>query len=189
MIEIAKPKGLALVQKVLLVLVSLCLVTILLFLRGGIYSDASLNQLVSNSVEAKEAFSNGKPTVLEFYADWCEACKEMAKSMVNIQEKYHDKVNFVMMNVDNQRWSNFISKYEVNGIPQLNFFDSNSKPLSTLIGVQTEEWLTDYFRQLVIEKKLENSSIKLGKTSKISRSLNSSNYKINEKTISPRSHT
>ena len=75
------------------------------------------------SVEPEIAFKNNKPTFLEFYAEWCEVCKEMAPKVLALKEEYQKDVNFVFLNVDNQKWENYIRKFDVNGIPQVNLFD------------------------------------------------------------------
>lgn len=46
---------------------------------------------------------NGKPTVIDFYADWCESCKAMAPSMRSIESQYKDKVNFVTLDGSNTK--------------------------------------------------------------------------------------
>ena len=75
------------------------------------------------SIDPEIAFKNNKPTFLEFYAEWCEVCKEMAPKVSSLKEKYEKDINFVFLNVDNQKWANYIEKFAVNGIPQINLFD------------------------------------------------------------------
>ena len=40
--------------------------------------------------------------------------------------------------MDNQKWDNYIRKFDVNGIPQVNLFDSQGNLKSTFIGKQEE---------------------------------------------------
>ena len=57
------------------------------------------------------AFKNNKPTFLEFYAEWCEVCKEMAPEVSALKDKYEKDINFVFLNVDNQKWDHYIRKF------------------------------------------------------------------------------
>ena len=81
-----------------------------------------LDQLARQSLNPEIALSNGRPTILEFYADWCEACREMAPAMLNIENEVKQDMNIVLLNVENNLWQDLIDKYEVNGIPKLIFF-------------------------------------------------------------------
>ena len=42
----------------------------------------------------------------------------MSPSILTIEEETVDKVDFVLLNVDNPRWKDLIKTYSVNGIPQ-----------------------------------------------------------------------
>jgi len=90
------------------------------------------------SVEPQIALKNNKPTFLEFYAEWCEVCKEIAPSVSALKEEYEKDINFVFLNVDNQKWGNYINKFAVNGIPQVNLFDKKGNLISTFVGKQDE---------------------------------------------------
>lgn len=65
---------------------------------------ASLTALAKASVPFDQALNSGKPTFLEFYANWCTSCQAMAGDMGRLREDYGDRVNFVMLNVDNSKW-------------------------------------------------------------------------------------
>ena len=90
------------------------------------------------SVDPEIAFKNNKPTFLEFYAEWCEVCKEMAPKVSTLKKEFENDINFVFLNVDNQKWDNYIRKFKVNGIPQVNLFDGKGNLISTFIGKQEE---------------------------------------------------
>ena len=116
------------------------IVTISLFLLRNFFFESTylLKSFGELSVDPEIAFSNNKPTFLEFYADWCEVCKEMAPKVSAFKDEYEKDINFVFLNVDNQKWGNYIEKFSVNGIPQVNLFDKKGNLISTFIGKQDE---------------------------------------------------
>ena len=93
-----------------------------------------MDQLARRSLPPEVALANGKPTIFEFYADWCEVCQNMAPTMLELERTLDDKVDIVLLNVDNQMWSSLIEKYEVNGIPQFNFFNQSGELKGKSIG-------------------------------------------------------
>ena len=186
--ESADSKPLGFFQKFFLLFATFLLVITLLFLKGGINTNNALNQLANNSLEPKEAFANGKPTVLEFYADWCEACREMAPFMIDLEAKYSNQINFVMLNVDNIQWQDFIEKYEVTGIPHFNFFDKDSHPIGRLIGVQDEYTLIEIFDSLIEGENINKLLSKTGNNSQLLKPIFDSKLEFNQNKISPRTH-
>ncbi len=147
-------KELSFFQKYFLVFLSILLVISLFFLRNSFKANAMLDQLAKNSLLPEQALSNGRPTVLEFYADWCEACKEMAPDMIDLEKQNSNKVDVVLLNVDNSRWTDWIEKYNVTGIPQLNFFDDKGQFKGFSLGVRKNNELHAIFLALINNSKL-----------------------------------
>ena len=104
------------------------------------------------SIEPEIAFTNNRPTFLEFYAEWCEVCKEMAPKVADLKDEYEKDINFVFLNVDNPKWENYLRKFNVNGIPQLNLFNSNGNLEATFIGKQDEETIKVSLQNLIINQ-------------------------------------
>ena len=57
------------------------------------------------------------------------------------------------LNVDNQKWGNYIQKFAVNGIPQVNLFDKKGNLISTFIGKQDEIKIRKSINNLKKEEK------------------------------------
>ncbi|KAG6552800.1 hypothetical protein Mapa_005748 [Marchantia paleacea] len=94
----------------------------------------NLPQLAAQSTPYEEALVNGRPTVVEFYADWCEVCREMAKDVYVVEQEYKDKINFVMLNVDNTKWEGELDEFGVEGIPHFAFLDGRGNEEGNIVG-------------------------------------------------------
>ena len=123
---------------ILVLIISIVIISTLLFKNLFFKSTYLLKSFGELSVDPEIAFTNNKPTFLEFYAEWCEVCKEMAPQVSSLKDEYEKDINFVFLNVDNQKWGNYIQKFAVNGIPQVNLFDEKGNLISTFIGKQDE---------------------------------------------------
>ena len=123
---------------ILILIISIVMISLLLFRNFFFRSTYLLKSFGELSVDPEIAFTNNKPTFLEFYAEWCEVCKEMAPKVSAFKDEYEKDINFVFLNVDNQKWGNYIQKFSVNGIPQVNLFDKKGNLISTFIGKQDE---------------------------------------------------
>ena len=166
-------------KAIVVFLISIVIVSLVLFRNLFFQSTYLLKSFGELTVEPEIAFSNNKPTFLEFYAEWCEVCKEMAPKVSALKEEYEEDINFVFLNVDNQKWSKYIRKFDVNGIPQVNLFDRKGNLKSTLIGQQEESIIREFISDLEKEEESRGEILNY----KISAIKNNNNNEV-----TPRSH-
>ena len=166
-------------KTILFLLITFVIVLLILFRNIFFQSTYLLKSFGELSVDPEIAFKNNKPTFLEFYAEWCEVCKEMAPKVSALKEEYEKDINFVFLNVDNQKWENYIRKFDVNGIPQVNLFDRKANLKSTFIGKQEEITIKNSIDHL--EKELESQE-------EIFNTEFSAIKDTNNNKISPRNH-
>ena len=127
------------------------IIIILIFNRNNFQSTLQLRNFGNLTMDPEIAFTNGKPTYLEFYAQWCEICKKMAPEVTELKKDFDNEINFVFLNVDNPKWDKFIKQFKVNGIPQINIFDSNSNLQATFTGLQEEKTLKNSINNIIEE--------------------------------------
>ena len=169
-----------LTQKSLLILFIIIIISSVFIFKNLVFRPVFLlKNFGESSIDPQIAFTNNKPTFLEFYAEWCEVCKEMAPKVADIKEKYENDINFVFLNVDNPKWEKYIRNFNVNGIPQLNLFDKDANLKVTFIGKQQER---------TIEEALDNLNNNFPKNSQIINSKFSIIKENKQYLSSPRSH-
>lgn len=66
---------------------------------GTVGPGAAVEDLEGVGVDLLDYVEAGKPTVLEFWATWCEQCEALQPQLDEIQEKYGDEVNVVAVAV------------------------------------------------------------------------------------------
>jgi len=75
-----------------------------------------------------------RPTVVEFYAPWCESCKQAAPCMYRLEKRYTEQLNFVVINGNDARNAELVQRFGVDGIPHLALISAQRKLVGTLIG-------------------------------------------------------
>ncbi|XP_039139767.1 thioredoxin-like protein HCF164, chloroplastic [Dioscorea cayenensis subsp. rotundata] len=114
-----------------------------LFVTTRLEFGVSLKDLTAYAIPYEQALSNGMPTVVEFYADWCEVCRELAPDVYKIEQQYKNKVNFVMLNVDNTKWEQELDEFGVEGIPHFAFLDKDGNEEGNVVGRLPRQYLLE----------------------------------------------
>ena len=78
------------------------------------------------------------PTVVDFWAVWCEPCKMIAPLLEEISEEYEGQLQVVKLDVDTN--NNTAYKYGVMSIPTLILF-KDGQPAERLVGFMPKEKL------------------------------------------------
>ena len=101
----------------------------------------------------------------------------MAPKISVLKDEYEWDINFVFLNVDNQKWDNYIRKFEVNGIPQVNLLDKKGNLISTFIGKQEDKKIRYSIEQLESEAESKEEILKAEFSA-----IKDNNHKINPRT-------
>lgn len=135
---------------------NLVMVLVAIVLSGAMFlglqtgsNTATLAAMAESATPLMVALNNGKPTLMEFYADWCTACQAMAADMGALKQDYGDQINFVMLNVDNSKWLPEMLRYRVDGIPHFVFLNAEAEPIASTIGEQPRTIMTANLNALV----------------------------------------
>lgn len=80
--------------------------------------------------------ASGRPMVVDFYADWCPPCKQMAPIFSSFAAKYKGSIDFVSVNIDEKR--DLAVDYGVTSIPTFIFVSQDGKVVNKIVGALPE---------------------------------------------------
>ena len=74
-----------------------------------------------------------KPVLVDFWAEWCGPCRQVAPILDELSAEHGEKITFVKMNVDENPVTP--SSYRVASIPTINVY-SGGEVVKTIIGAK-----------------------------------------------------
>ncbi len=103
-----------------------------------------------------QAAAEGKPVMMDFWAEWCVACNELDHFTYNqpgILALAEDMVSIKMdMTKNNEANKAILNKYEVYGMPTVIFFDSTGAELERFSGFISAEDMAPYMERALQAK-------------------------------------
>lgn len=103
---------------------------------------------------------NGKPTVVDFWAPWCENCKLSAPTLLKVEQEYKDKVNFVMVNGDQSQAWPYIEAFGVDAIPHMALVSADGDVMTALIGPTPKSVLEADLDVMIKNSKMDQKETK-----------------------------
>jgi len=85
-----------------------------------------------------------KPTLVDFWAEWCGPCKQVAPVLEEISNEMVDQIIVAKHNIDNE--PNTPTKYGVRGIPTMLLF-ANGELKATRVGASSKSNIIDWIKE------------------------------------------
>ena len=87
-----------------------------------------------------------KPTVVDFWAEWCTPCLVLTPILEKLADEYKDRLTFAKANLDAVPIT--AQKYGIDRIPAVILFNGG-KPVSGFIGVRPEPVIKEWLEQVL----------------------------------------
>ena len=85
-----------------------------------------------------EVLQNAKPVVVDYWAEWCGPCRQVAPVLEEIATEHSDKIDIVKLNVDENPVTS--QKYRIMNIPTLGVF-KGGEVVKEIVGARPKSAL------------------------------------------------
>jgi thioredoxin 1 len=105
--------------------------------------------MVHQSTDAsfeQDALKSDIPVLVDFWAEWCGPCRQIAPVLDSISDKLAGKLKVVKVNIDDNPETP--QKLGVRGIPTLMIF-KDGKQVSTKVGALPESMLMEWIESVL----------------------------------------
>ncbi|MBQ2312814.1 MAG: thioredoxin [Elusimicrobiaceae bacterium] len=93
-----------------------------------------------------EVLKETMPLMVEFYATWCQHCKNLEPIINDLHKKYGDKVKFVMVDIDEA--PHYTNEMSVKTTPTL-FFYKDGKGVKKIVGPRTKDMIENTLKSII----------------------------------------
>ena len=99
---------------------------------------------ISDESFEKDVLKNDKLVAVDFFADWCGPCKQIAPILEEISDEMKDQVVIAKHNIDEH--PNQPTKYGVRGIPTMLLFKGGELK-ATKVGATTKSNIISWIKE------------------------------------------
>jgi thioredoxin 1 len=96
---------------------------------------------VTDSSFEKEVINSSKPVLVDFWAEWCMPCRQIAPALEELSTELGSKITIAKINIDEN--PNVPMKYGVKSIPTLMIF-KGGQVAATKVGQLSKQRLKEW---------------------------------------------
>ena len=106
---------------------------------------AEIVEVTDQDFEA-EILKSDKPVIVDFWAEWCAPCKQIAPTLKELADEYGDRVKVVKMDIDSNPKTP--GDYGIRAIPTILSF-KDGKVVEQLQGARPKKDFEDAIKKLL----------------------------------------
>ncbi len=85
-------------------------------------------------------FEGDKPCIIDFYADWCGPCKQVAPVLEELAKEYDGKIDIYKIDTEDQQ--ELAAAFGIRSIPSILFCPQEEKPQMSMGALPRESFVS-----------------------------------------------
>ena len=94
-------------------------------------------------------FEGELPCIIDFYADWCQPCKQVAPILEELSDEYAGKINIYKVNTEVEQ--ELAGAFGIKSIPSMLFCPNDGQP-QMAVGALPKESLVQAINDVLLKK-------------------------------------